>query len=145
MTTWERRERLHCAKRCRGAHAGCRRVVEHELMHELQCELDSEDGKGLAEGLAESTSLEELYVQSNNLKGSGGAFGEALKTMPSLKTLILTNCKLDSEDGKGLAEGLAACASLTSCEVWSNYDLGEEGEAALRQAVEGRAGFELEL
>ena len=35
-------------------------------------------------------------------------------------------------------------ASLTRLTVWHN-DMGEEGKAALRKAIEGRSGFELVL
>ena len=39
--------------------------------------------------------------------------GEALKANSSLTTLIMYDCSLGPEDGKGLAAGVAASASLT--------------------------------
>ena len=54
-------------------------------------------------------------------------------------------------DGTYTAEGITAIAdalkvtpSLTRLDVRDN-SLGEEGEAALRKAAEGRSGFELKL
>ena len=53
-------------------------------------------------------------VSQNNIKGSGEAFGEALKANTSLKTLNMYACKLDANDSKGLASGLAVHSVLTS-------------------------------
>ena len=52
-------------------------------------------------------------VRANDFKGSGAAFGEALKANSSLKELDMAGCSLKAEDGKGLAGGLAVHASLT--------------------------------
>ena len=53
-------------------------------------------------------------VSYSNIKGSGEAFGEALKANTSLKTLKMTYCDLDTNDSKGLASGLAVHSVLTS-------------------------------
>ena len=44
-----------------------------------------------------------------------------------------------------IADALHINASLTWLNVSFNHILGEEGEAALRKAIEGRSGFELLL
>ena len=43
-----------------------------------------------------------------------------------------------------LADALRVCASITSLSLEYN-NLGAEGEALVRKAVEGRSGFELKL
>ena len=55
-------------------------------------------------------------VSYNNIKGSGEAFGEALKANTSLKTFKMIRCSLDANDCKGLAGGLAVHSGLTSLE-----------------------------
>ena len=55
-------------------------------------------------------------VSDNYIKGSGEAFGEALKANMSLKTLKMIECDLDANDSKGLAGGLAVHSVLTSLE-----------------------------
>ena len=44
-----------------------------------------------------------------------------------------------------IAEALKVTGSLTKLDVRYNFKMGEEGEAALRKAVEGRSGFQLML
>ena len=72
--------------------------------------------------------------------------------LTSVPTLISFSCvqltlsynKLGPEGAKALAPALAASASLTRLDIKYNV-LGEEGEAVLREATEGRSGFELLL
>ena len=52
-------------------------------------------------------------VSYNYIKGSGEAFGEALKANTSLKTLKMIDCSFDANDSKGLAGGLAVHSVLT--------------------------------
>ena len=102
-------------------------------------------------------------LANNSLEGSGEAMGEALKANSSLKALFMNICDLGPEDGKGLAAGVAASASLTkvraACAPLALYasdrvllpaqldvmynSLGDEGEAAIKEAVRGKEGFEL--
>ena len=49
---------------------------------------------------------------------------------------------IEPEGAKALAPALVR-GSLTKLDARYNFSLGDEGEAALRKAVEGRAGFEL--
>ena len=53
-------------------------------------------------------------VCGNSIMGSGAAFGEALKTNSSLKKFEMVWCRLDADDAKYLAGGLAVHGSLTS-------------------------------
>ena len=60
---------------------------------------------------------------NSNIKGSGAAFGEALKANKSLKELNMFRCSLEAEDGKGLAGGLAVNG-------WRADKIGREGQLA---------------
>ena len=65
-------------------------------------------------------------------------------SLRSCTQLNLLGNDIGTEGAKALAAGLAANASLTRLDARVN-DLGEEGKAMLRKAVEGRSGFELQL
>ena len=56
----------------------------------------------------------------------------------------LSHNQLGPEGAKALAPGIAANGGLMSLNVKSN-NLGDEGESAIRKAVEGREGFDLEM
>ena len=56
----------------------------------------------------------------------------------------LSSNRIGAEGAKPLADALRFTASKTRLDVRYN-GLGEEGEAALRKASEGRSGFELLL
>ena len=58
--------------------------------------------------------------------------------------LNLSFNKLDAEAAKELAPAIAGSASLTKLVIWGN-DLGDEGEAAIKEAVRGKEGFELDM
>ena len=62
----------------------------------------------------------------------------------SMVSIDMAMCKLGVEGAKAMAELASVMGSLTKLGAEYNR-LGEEGEAALREAVEGRAGFELKL
>ena len=81
-------------------------------------------------------------VAGNNLKGSGAAFGEALKSNSSLKELKMVECGLGAEDLKGLAGGLAVHGSLTELNMLYN-NLDSDGKEALQDAVRSKEGFRL--
>jgi len=132
-----------------------------EQLEMYSCNLGPDDGDGLAAGIAASRSLlcldlrdnklrlegvqplavalmansvlTRLDLSLNGLEGSGEVLGEALKANSSLKVLGLYGCSLGPEDGKGLAGGIAACASLTGCDIRRN-PFGVEGRAALCKA-----------
>ena len=62
----------------------------------------------------------------------------------SMESIGMAGCELGVEGAKATAELVSVMASLTKLNVQFN-ELGEEGEAVLRKAVEGRSGFELVL
>ena len=83
------------------------------------------------------------------------AIADALKVTASLTSLNLagnTLCGVDhygqgtysAEGIKAIADALRVCASLTQLDVRWN-EMGEEGTAVLRKAVEDRSGFEVLL
>ena len=75
---------------------------------------------------------------------------DALKTHKLLTTWNLNGNFCDSEGGMAVADMLRTNTSLTSLKIRgqrgdNEIGLGEEAKQALRDAVEGRTGFELEL
>ena len=79
-------------------------------------------------GFDEASSLELIAAMKDKRMGSIG----------------MANCKLGVEGAKAVAEMASVMGSLTKLDAQYNR-LGEEGKAALRKAVEGRSGFQLEL
>ena len=63
----------------------------------------------------------------------------------SMVSIGMAGCELGVEGGKAMAELVSVTASLTRLDVSGYNRFGEEGETALRKAVEGRSGFELKL
>ena len=61
-----------------------------------------------------------------------------------LQELGLNQNGITVKGAKSVAAYVAVTASLTACDLRRN-DVGGEGTAALRKAVEGRSGFELKL
>lgn len=58
----------------------------------------------------------------------------------------LNEARLGPEGAAALALAIALSGSMMRLDVrWANYDMGTEGEEALRKAIEGRLGFELLL
>ena len=76
----------------------------------------------------------QVDLRTNAITGSGEAIGEALKTSMSIKTLLLASCDLSPEDGKGLADGIAANAFLTELDLYANR-LGDAGVADVCNGV----------
>ena len=74
----------------------------------------------------------------------------SLELIPAMKgksmvSIGMARCELGVEGAMAMAElVLVTAASLTRLDVRYN-SLGEEGEAVLRKAAEGRSGFELKL
>ena len=57
----------------------------------------------------------------------------------------LSGNRFGPEGAKAIADALRVNASLTELDVGYNSSMGDEGEEALRKAVEGRSGFKLIL
>ena len=83
-----------------------------------------------------------------NKLGDGGAtiLCDALRksTVTKVQELDLGSNNIGPEGAKAVAAMAAVVASLTKISVGGNQ-LGKEGSAVLRKAVEGRSGFELDL
>ena len=62
----------------------------------------------------------------------------------SLTSILLADNELDAEAAKALAPAIASSASLTELNVRLNA-LGDEGEAAIKEAVRGKEGFKLHI
>ncbi len=63
--------------------------------------------------------------------------------------LDLSENMLDAEAAKTLAPAIAGSDSLTKLVIWGQRDVGDEardeGEAAIKEAVRGKEGFELDM
>ena len=136
----------------------------------LSNKLDMESASMLLKVKAEKPNLRTLCELTHeetklDLSAVGLGPGDALLLAPEISVIAsLTSIDLSrnvlcgvSIDGRGdpsgtftaegitaLADALRVCASLTWLDVSLN-SLGQEGEAVLRNAVEGRSGFELLL
>jgi Ran GTPase-activating protein (RanGAP) involved in mRNA processing and transport len=106
----------------------------------------------LADALKVTPSITSLSLGQNELGDEGAiAIAQALKEskVSKLASLDLTGKgygegRIGPTGAKELAEYLWVTASLTKISVGGNQ-LGKEGSAVLRKAVEGRSGFELKL
>ena len=111
--------------------------------------------KPLAEYLSVTASLTSVSLLANQFDDETVAMLLKLKEeKPTLTTLCglkpdqteveLSLKKLGPQDAKLLAPEISVMPSLTKLDI-QYIELGEEGEAVLRKAVEGRSGFELVL
>ena len=91
-----------------------------------------------------SAVLNKLVLSHVKIKDEGAiALGEALKSNKTLNELVLYNCNIGAEGGKALASALGT-AVLTKLDARLT-SLGDEGKKVLRDAAEGREGFQLLL
>ena len=111
--------------------------------------------KAIADALRANASVTSVNVLSNQLDvDSADLLLKVKAEKPNLRTLCgltheetelnLWNRSLGPGDAKLLAAEILVMASLTQLDVGMN-SLGEQGKAVLRNAVEGRSGFELKL
>jgi hypothetical protein len=86
-----------------------------------QNKLEEAGTKAICEALEQNKSLKELDISSNysNIGGSAGA--------------------------KHVAKMLGVNGALTECNLQYNPRIGEEGEALIRKAVQGKVGFKLRI
>jgi hypothetical protein len=108
----------------------------------------------LLEGCKASSSLATLDLGNRIdwIEGRGYHFGsegakhaaELLRISGSLTSLDLSQNWMRAEGAIALAPAIAANGSLTKLSVKINF-MGDEGKASIRQAVEGREGFVLEM
>ena len=110
-------------------------------------QLGAEGAQNLAEFLPVLPSLTELNLYGNEVKDEGvTVICEAVQSNKETKlaSLNVGINKIGPAGAKSVAAMAAVIASLTRLDV-RYHALGEEGEAALRKAIEGRSGFELLL
>jgi Ran GTPase-activating protein (RanGAP) involved in mRNA processing and transport len=94
-----------------------------------------------------ASSLTKILVGGNNLGDEGATFlCDALResTVTKVQELDLRYNGIGPEGAKAVAAIAAIVASVTKLTLWKN-NLGGEGKAVLRKALEGRSGFKLEL
>ena len=111
--------------------------------------IGSVGGTAVAAMLAVTGSLTSLNLDANELGDEGiSAIATLLKdtTVTRLASLHLRVNKIGPKGAESLAAWLAVSGALTMCHLSMNH-LGNDGAAALREAVKGRAaaGFELDL
>ena len=112
-----------------------------------RCNLGVEGAKAMAEMASVMGSLTKILVGRNKLGDEGTTIlCDALResTVSKVEELDLSENDIRPEGAKAIAALCAVRPSLTKLAVRYNF-LGEEGEAALRKAIEGRSGFELDL
>ena len=108
--------------------------------------LGPDGAKALAPALVRG-SLTKILVGGNELGDEGTTIlCDALResTVSKVEVLSLNSNGIGPDGAKAIAALCAVRASLTKLDARYN-SMGDEGEAALRKAAEGRAGFELSL
>lgn len=106
--------------------------------------LGSQGAKALATALAASGSITAIDVGSNRFdQPSARLILEAMKGK-DMQSIGMGKCNLGVEEAKILAEYASGMGSLTYLHVAINF-MGDEGEAAIREAVRGKQGFVLEM
>jgi hypothetical protein len=101
----------------------------------------------LAPAIAVCASVTKILVRSNKLGDEGTIIlCDALRqsTVSKVHELDLSGNSIGPDGAKAIAALCADMASITSLSLGDN-NLGAEGEALVRKAVEGRSGFELKL
>ena len=101
----------------------------------------------MAPAIAVCAPVTKILVSLNKLGDEGATIlCDALREskVTKVQELDLTDNNIGPEGAKAVAAMAAVVASITSLSLGDN-DLGAEGEAVVRKAVEGRSGFELKL
>ena len=108
------------------------------------CGIGDEGAKALAAGVAASGSLVKLDLYGNRIGDEGAkALAEAVRVSGSLVKLVLIRCGIGDEGAKALAAGVAASGSMATLYLDYNSKIGVAAKQSLRDAVQGRQGFDL--
>ena len=103
----------------------------------------------MAAGLAANGSMTAINLKGNQLgdEGWGAIFaGVCSSTVSKIASINASAEGLRPEGAKLMAEALRTSVNASLTRLDMKYSaLGEEGEAVLREATEGRSGFELLL
>ena len=90
--------------------------------------------------------LTDLDISENYITDEGAkALASALRVNGVLTSISLSRNKIGSEGAAAIAEALRGNGVLKSIELRNNELGGDEGKGAIRDAVSGRVGFELEM
>ena len=109
--------------------------------------LGPEGAAVLAPAIAVCASLTKMLVGGNQLGDEGTTIlCDALREskVTKVQVLDLYGNDIGPDGAKAIAALCTVCASMTQADLEYNK-LGDEAKAALRKAVEGRLGFELNL
>ena len=107
--------------------------------------LGDEDAAAIAEILKVNDVLTELRLCNNEIGNTGAAsIAKALKVNGMLTALDLMSNKIGAAGTTAIAEALKVNTNLQSLVLLGN-DLSEDSKSELRDAVQGRSGFELYL
>ena len=101
----------------------------------------------IADALKVTASVTKILVSMNRLGDMGATIlCNALRESKVTKVQELELCfnRISPQGAKAVAAMAAVVGSITSLSLGDN-DLGEEGKALVRKAIEGRSGFELKL
>jgi len=100
----------------------------------------------LCEVLPRFAALRTLDLTGNKIGPEGAsALGEALKVNTVLTFLGLWLNNIGDEGAEAIAEALKVNATLTKLNLEGNYNMGDAGKRAVRNAVKDRSRFVLEL
>jgi Ran GTPase-activating protein (RanGAP) involved in mRNA processing and transport len=100
----------------------------------------------LCEVLPRFAAVRTLDLSSNKIGPEGAsALGEALKVNTVLTFLGLWLNNIGDEGAEAIAEALKVNATLTKLNLEGNYNMGDAGKRAVRNAVKDRSGFVLEM
>ena len=86
----------------------------------------------------------QIDVSDNSINRAGSLKFIAAMKGKSMVSIGMGRCKLGVKGAEAMAKLISVTPSLTRLNVRFN-SLGDDGEAALRKAIEGRSGFELLL
>ena len=100
----------------------------------------------LCEVLPRFAAVRTLDLTGNKIGPEGAsALGEALKVNTVLTFLGLWLNNIGDEGAEAIAEALKVNATLTKLNLEGNYNMGDAGKRAVRNAVKDRSGFVLEM
>ena len=105
---------------------------------------DEARGRAVARFVRVSGSMATLHLGGNSMGNVGAnALAEAVRVSGSLVTLVLEHNQIGNEGAQALAEAVSVSGSLVYLNLNYNDNIGNAAKQSLRDAVQGRQGFEL--
>ena len=108
----------------------------------------SEGINAIADAIRVNGALTELCIDGNYVGDEGvSAVCEAIQSNKETKlsSLNFKDNGIGPVGAKSVAAMVAVICTLTECNLRLNYNMGEAGEALIRDAVQGKASFKLHL